>query len=116
MKRLEAGATPGPWRIGHINEHLDRGEIENHAGVIIASDCKRNDESFVCQSRNSMPALLRVVEAAKRLSTAWQNTKDMHKDSFMLQIFKDEPTPLDPDFRFSDSLGLNEALRELEGE
>lgn len=73
LKALEKGRTAGPWHIGHIDEHLDRGEIENSGGVIIASDVKRDCEGFICAFANSAADLLAVVEAARVLEVDYMD-------------------------------------------
>lgn len=91
LRRLNHLRTQGKWHIGHINEALDRGEIENSDGVIIASDCRRNDEPFICLSTNSMDNLLAVVDAADRFSIHGSSAYCRHS----YQIMKEALAALD---------------------
>ena len=63
---LSEAATPGPWHVGHIDESLDRGEIVNTDGIIIASDCKRNDEAFLCAARDLVPRMARELLSLRK--------------------------------------------------
>lgn len=66
IKVIAAARTKGEWHIGHIDEALDRGEVESD-GIIIASDCRRNDELFICMAAANIDKLVAVAEAAKAI-------------------------------------------------
>lgn len=68
IEKLLSEATPGPWHIGHIDESLDRAEIESADGIIIASDCKRNDEPLICAAPTIIRQLLDVAKALKKFT------------------------------------------------
>lgn len=66
FKRLAEKRTSGPWHVGHINENLDRAEIENHEGIVITSDCKRSDESFLCYCGTHADAIIERIEKLEK--------------------------------------------------
>jgi hypothetical protein len=68
LKKLEAVATPGPWKCGIRKDAslwLSMGEfgITRHAQFDFAGF--KDDAEFIALSRNALPKLLAVAEAAR---------------------------------------------------
>ncbi len=70
LKRLDAKATPGPWR-DEQNAILDSNDAWI-ADAAFAHSGARNS-ALIAAARNALPALLAVAEAAKRLRDANDN-------------------------------------------
>ena len=65
LRRLEAAATPTKWSVGLATYH-----IVDETGCVVA-ECWNERPSanltLICAARNSLPALLRVAEAAAKI-------------------------------------------------
>ena len=61
LKELAAKASPGPWHIGHVNEHEDSADIDNLEECLFVSVLRR-DQAFICEARNALPKLIEVIE------------------------------------------------------
>lgn len=76
LKRLDAGATASNWWVESTGTHPeDSRDIHGPCGDDDIQVCNLHswndaDSEFIVAARNAMPALLRVVEAAKECSTS----------------------------------------------
>lgn len=57
-------ATEGPWHIGHVDEDSGSVEIDSVHGRLIALVEERQNQSFICNSREDVPELCRRLERA----------------------------------------------------
>ncbi len=69
LERAEK-ASPGPWRIGHMNEVYPFADVDDANGVSIAEEVSMNDAVFIAHSR------VLVVELAMRLEKACKALRD----------------------------------------
>jgi len=72
VRELTKAATPGPWHVGHVDENLDKVEIESPDGIVVASEVHRNNEALICESRVLLPLL------ADALDKATQDVSDLY--------------------------------------
>lgn len=107
LRRLEQAATPGPWEYsdgivdpGYCPPYQDSPQgIKTHQWVDMHG-IKDIDGQFIASARNHMPALLRVVAAAKALQREQAN--------IALASSSWQKSPAE--------ICLHDALRDLEGE
>ena len=66
LRELEAKATSGEWQIGHVSEINGCAEIEsadlNYVATVGYGVMHRQDQSFICEMRNSLPKLLHAID------------------------------------------------------
>lgn len=93
LKELAAKASPGPWHIGHVNEHEDSADIDNLEECLFVSVLRR-DQAFICEARNALPKLIELVEAyeeqlnirAKRSHYQWgEGSFGSYKDKDLMR-------------------------------
>jgi hypothetical protein len=88
LRDLEANATSGEWHIGHVSEINGSAEIESADLMYVATVgyglMHRQDQAFICEMRNALPKLLKVIdlyEEALEDGVNWRNGHSAHCES-----------------------------------
>lgn len=62
-------ATPGPWHIGHIDEHLDHADVDALNGECVAEVFHRENQGFISHfSPDYVIKLIAVARVADRFA------------------------------------------------
>lgn len=110
LEKLEAKATPGPWKFSH-GDNFDHFSIWNDEAEFVVqddSDVEPSTENLVaiCRLRNAAPALIRELRAARKVIDAAKKAEEAFMkidDGFFHGL-------VPPEFAI-----VSMALRELEG-
>jgi hypothetical protein len=76
LEELEKKATPGPWHIGWMSPNSDAVDIDAPTGEQVAIVHHRENQAFVCQSRNTLPSLLQFVSDVEEVVRLWRMSVD----------------------------------------
>ena len=83
LKKLDAEATPGPWRYLHAYrdtpEYLREANIGTRSEEIISRDSgvygpSTEDAELIIHMRNALPKLLNIIEAALKAGRAMRDS------------------------------------------